>query len=47
MLDYHLNKEKEEEKGQTSVNTALGKHWQKRTDIADAGGQQISQKSAL
>lgn len=36
----------EKEKGETSVNTALGKLWQKRTVAADAGEQQIYQKSA-
>jgi len=47
---YQLNKAKakeEEEKGETSVNTALRKLWQKRTVVADAGGQQTYQRSAV
>lgn len=47
---YQLNKAKasgDEEKGDTSVNMALRKLWQRRTLVADAGGQQIYQKSAV
>lgn len=49
-VGYQLNKAKakgEEEKGETSVNTALGKLWQKRTVVADAGGQQMYEKSVV
>lgn len=47
---YQLNEAKakgKEEKGEPSVNTALGKLWQKRTVVADAGQQQLYQKSAV
>lgn len=49
-VGYQLNKAKakgEEEKGETSVNTASEKLWQKRTVVADAGGQQMYEKSVV